>query len=371
MVRVRDIVGRFYRFAPRFIAEEGDPVGLQLGDMNHEVKKMMLTLDVRPDVVLEAAENGVDFIFAHHPAVFVPVHGIDLENPQQRMYADILKNDITVFGAHTLLDNANGGTSDWLAEVLGLENCRILMPEKSEQWYKLAVFVPEQNAGQLRQALGEAGAGKLGDYSHCSYSLKGTGRFLPEDSAHPYIGAPGKAEEVAEQKVEVVFPQHLKEAVLAAMRANHPYEEIAFDLYRVEGLGTSYGMGRVGDLKEPMTVREYAAFAKKALNVDGVRLIARDGAKTVRRVAVLGGSGSKFWPLAQKAGADVYVTGDVTYHTAHDMYESGMAVVDPGHYFESICKYRLTTLFSKWAEEENWQIEVMTSAVNTNPFELI
>lgn len=371
MVKVKEIVNRFYRFAPRFIAEPNDPVGLQLGDMEHEVKKMMLTLDVRPDVVKEAIENDVDFIFAHHPAMFVPVHQIDLSNPQQKMYADILKHGITVFGAHTLLDNANGGTSDWLAEDLGLRDCEILLSEKQETWYKLAVFVPENDAEKLRNALGAAGAGKLGNYSHCSYSLKGTGRFLPEDAANPYIGTPGKAEEVAEQKVEVVFPAHLKEKVLDAMRKNHPYEEIAFDLYRVEGLGEKYGMGRIGNLRHPMTVKEYAEFAKKALNVEGVRLIAKDQNKLVKKVAVLGGSGSKFYGDALKKGADVYVTGDVTYHTAHDIYESGLAVIDPGHYFESVCKYRLTDIFKNWAKEENWPIEVMTSRINTNPFKLI
>ena len=194
---------------------------------------------------------------------------------------------------------------------------------------------------------------------------------MPEDAANPYIGTPGKAEEVAEQKVEVVFPAHLKEKVLDAMRKNHPYEEIAFDLYRVEGLGEKYGMGRIGNLRHPMTVKEYAEFAKKALNVEGVRLIAKDQNKLVKKVAVLGGSGSKFYGDALKKGADVYVTGDVTYHTAHDIYESGLAVIDPGHYFESVCKYRLTDIFKNWTKEENWPIEVMTSRINTNPFKLI
>ena len=371
MTTGNDLIQRFEVFANPALAESWDHVGLQLGNPERPVKRVMTALDCRPEVVQEAIEKNVDFIFNHHPAMFHAVKTLDVRDPQIAMYQTLLEHGITVYAAHTNLDNANGGTSDWLAEDLGLKDCEILLSEKQETWYKLAVFVPENDAEKLRNALGAAGAGKLGNYSHCSYSLKGTGRFLPEDAANPYIGTPGKAEEVAEQKVEVVFPAHLKEKVLDAMRKNHPYEEIAFDLYRVEGLGEKYGMGRIGDLRHPMTVKEYAEFAKKALNVEGVRLIAKDQNKLVKKVAVLGGSGSKFYGDALKKGADVYVTGDVTYHTAHDIYESGLAVIDPGHYFESVCKYRLTDIFKNWTKEENWPIEVMTSRINTNPFKLI
>ena len=371
MVKVKDIVDRFYQFAPPFIAEKGDPVGLQLGSLDHEVKKMLVTLDVRPAVVKEALEIGADFIFAHHPAMFVPVKSIDLSIPQHKMYADILKNNLTVFGAHTLLDNAQGGTSDWLAEELGLIETQPFVSLKQETWYKLAVFVPTQNAAELRQALGDAGAGHLGAYSHCSYSLAGTGRFLPETGSHPYIGTKGTAEEVQEQKVEVVFPSRLKNQVLDAMCAHHPYEEIAFDLYQVENLGPTYGMGRIGTLNKPMTVADYAQFVKEKTGMDGVKLIAKDPAKMVQRVAVLGGSGSKFFTEAMKQKADVYVTGDVTYHTGHDIYESGLAVIDPGHYFEVICKTKMTALFKQWAQSEKWQLEVIESKVNTNPFKFI
>lgn len=371
MVKVKEIVQKFEAFAPKRIAEPNDPIGLQLGDLEQEVKKMMVTLDVRPDVVKEAIENQVDFIFAHHPAMFVPVKQFDLSVPQNKMYAELIKHNITVYAAHTNLDNANGGMNDWLAQALGLANVSPLLPTRAEKWYKLAVFVPTENSESLRQALAEAGAGQLGEYKSCSYTLSGTGRFMPTETADPYIGKAAKLAEVAEDKIEVVFPASKKAQVLTAMCAVHPYEEIAYDLYQVEDLGEKTGMGRVGELTTAMTVEKYAKFCKEVLSLQGLRLVARDKQKMVEKVAVLGGSGAKFYPYALRQGADVYVTGDVSYHTAHDMYESGMAVIDPGHHFEAICKPHLKELFTKWNGENNWEIEVLSSKLNTDPFDFI
>lgn len=371
MVKVKEIVQRFEKFAPKAIAEKNDPIGLQLGSLEQEVTKMMVTLDVRPEVVTEAIANKVDFIFAHHPALFIPIKSFDLADPQNAMYAELIKHGITVYAAHTNLDNANGGMNDWLAKALGLSQTTSLLPTREQTWYKLAVFTPLEAAKAMRQALAKAGAGHLGDYAGCSYSLTGTGRFLPEAGATPYIGTVGEFTEVKEEKIEVVFPSEIKDNVLRAMRANHPYEEIAFDLYQVEGLGQKTGMGRIGMLPKPMPLMDYVAFCKERLNLKGLRLVAKDQTKLVQKVAVLGGSGAKFYPFALKKGADVYVTGDVSYHTAHDMYETGLAVIDPGHHFEAICKPHLQTLFTKWQAENNWGIEVIASRLTTDPFEYI
>lgn len=373
MVKVKEIVARFEEFAPKWMAEPGDPIGLQLGDLNREVKKMMITLDVRPETVQEALENGVDFIFAHHPAMFVPVKKFDLSEPQNKMYAELIKNDITVYAAHTNLDNANGGMNDWLAEELNLVDCQALLPIREEEMYKLAVYVPKQQAAQLRQALADAGAGRLGQYSACSFSQTGTGRFSASDAAQPFIGQAGQVSAVEEEKVEVVCPKSLKNQVLAAMYANHPYEEVVFDLYQIEGLGQKYGMGRVGKVafENPLTVLEYAKYCKEVLGLQGLRLISADLDKKVRTVAVLGGSGAKFYSNALLKGADIYVTGDVSYHVGHDILASGLSVIDPGHHFEKVCKERLTQKFSQWKQQEAWDIELYTSTLNTDPFRFV
>lgn len=371
MVKVKEIIQKFETFAPKEIAEKNDPIGLQLGSLEKEVSKMMVTLDVRPDVVAEAIEKKVDLIFAHHPALFVPIKKFDLAEPQNAMYAELIKHGITVYAAHTNLDNANKGMNDWLAEALGLTQTESLLPTREEPWDKLAVFTPVEAAEKVRQALALAGAGQLGDYAGCSYSLTGTGRFLPNEGATPYIGNIGEITEVKEEKIEVVFPSKIKAQVFQALRASHPYEEIAFDLYQVEGLGQKTGMGRIGTLEKPMPLMDYVQFCKERLDLNGLRLVAKDHTKLVKKVAVLGGAGAKFYPFALQKGADVYVTGDVSYHTAHDMYETGLAVIDPGHHFEAICKPHLQTLFTKWQVENNWGIEVIASQVKTDPFEFI
>lgn len=368
MTRIKDVIARFEQFAPQSLAEKGDPVGLQLGDVNQPLKKMMVTLDVRPEVVEEAIQNKVDFIFAHHPAMFRPVKHFDLSVPQNRMYAELIKHDITVYGAHTNLDNVNGGMNDWLADLLQIKETSPLMPARYEKYYKLAVFVPDEYAESMRQALSQAGAGELGDYTACSYSIQGQGRFKPGKDAHPFIGTQDKLEETAEEKIEVVLPASLKDHVLEAMLAAHPYEEPAYDLYELEHVGQPYGMGRIGQLENPMTVKEYAEFCKQALKIKHLRIVTDDTSRLVKRVAVLGGSGSHFFPAAVRKHADVYVTADVTYHTGHDIIASGLSVIDPGHHFESICKPHLQKLFEKWNEENGWGIDVIQSQLNTDPF---
>ncbi|GBG95025.1 Nif3-like dinuclear metal center hexameric protein [Ligilactobacillus salitolerans] len=368
MTTVKDIVSKFENFAPQQLAEKGDPVGLQLGDLNHPVHKMLVTLDVRPETVQEAIAKQVDFIFAHHPMMFHPIHSFDLSSPQNQMYAELIKHNITVYAAHTNLDNANGGMNDWLAECLGLVDCEPLLGPQAEKIYKLAVFVPETAAKRLRTGLAHAGAGQVGNYSSCSFSQAGTGRFLPEQDAQPYIGTTGRLEEAAEEKVEVIFPARKKAQVLSAMYANHPYEQIVFDLYPIEGMGDSYGMGRVGQLEKPQTLSDFIELCKNALKIPALRVVTDDLEQTVQRVALLGGSGAKFYPDAITKKADVYVTGDVSYHTAHDMLANKLNVIDPGHHFEWVCQPRLQELFTRWAKEEDWQLTVMATELNTDPF---
>lgn len=368
MTTVNDIITKFEEFAPSWLAEPGDPIGLQLGNLSQTVHKMMVTLDVRPETVQEAIDQQVDFIFAHHPVMFHPLHNFDLSVPQNKLYADLIKHGITVYAAHTNLDSAQGGMNDWLAEKLNLQKTVPLLGPQTEKTFKLAVFVPSEDADHLRAGLAAAGAGKIGNYRKCSFSTQGQGRFLPVKGAQPARGTVGQVETVVEEKVEVTFPARLKGKVLAAMYANHPYEEIVFDLYPIEESGVQYGMGRVGDLIQPITVEKLVEICKQVFNITGLRLVSSDHQKVIKRVAVLGGSGAKFYPDALALGADVYVTGDVSYHTAHDMLASGLNVIDPGHHFEWVCQPELKKLFSRWREENNWSIEVISTTINTDPF---
>ncbi|GAJ25501.1 hypothetical protein JCM15457_368 [Liquorilactobacillus sucicola DSM 21376 = JCM 15457] len=331
----------------------------------------MVTLDVRPEVVQEAIANDVDFIFAHHPAMFRPVKKFDLANPQNRMYAELLRHNITVFAAHTNLDNANGGMNDWLAEKIGLKKTSILLPKRSEAMFKLAVFIPQDAAARLRRDLAAAGAGKVGDYDACSYSYEGIGRFRPNQQAHPAIGIKGELTEVKEEKVEVIFPARKKDSVFKAMYAAHPYEEPVFDLLRIEGMGQTYGMGRIGTLKQPQTVKQLAEFCKEAFQIPALRMVSREPGKKIERVAILGGSGGQFYTYAKRQGAQLYITGDISYHTGHDILAAGLSALDPGHHIESVCKGKLRQLFMTWNVENNWQLKIIESQLNTDPFSFI
>lgn len=371
MTKVSEITTCFEEFAPQTIAEPHDPVGLQLGSLDAPVKKMMVTLDVRPEIVTQAIENGVDFIFAHHPAMFHPVKHFDLAVPQNRMYAQLIKHGITVYAAHTNLDNANGGMNDWLADELGLLNTSSLLPLTEMPLQQLTVYAPQTAAEKIRQALAQAGAGVIGNYAGCSFSASGTGRFLPNQAAHPAIGQILQPSRAAEEKIEVFLKPQQASAVIQAMLQAHPYEEPVYYLTNVSGLNQKYGMGRVGDLPQPKTVQQFALDCKRIFKISGLRVVTQDLSRPIQRVAVLGGSGGRFYPAALKAGADVYVTGDLSYHTGHDILAAGLTAIDPGHHIESICQPHLKQMFIKWNQENHWQIEVMSSDLSTDPFKFL
>ncbi|HET7616842.1 MAG TPA: Nif3-like dinuclear metal center hexameric protein, partial [Bacillales bacterium] len=241
------LIQAFEQWAPKSYAIDDDrkKIGLQLGTLNKPVKKIMTTLDVLENVVDEAIENEIDLIIAHHPMIFHPLKKIDTETPRGRMIEKCLKHGITVYAAHTNLDVASGGVNDLMAEAMGLENTEVLVPTHETPLVKLVVFTPEDHAEEMRKALGDAGAGFIGNYSHCTFNSPGTGTFKPEDGTNPYIGSKGKLEKVSEVKIETIMPAGLQAKVIQAMKKAHPYEEVAFDLYPLENKGKVEGAGRI------------------------------------------------------------------------------------------------------------------------------
>ncbi|WP_270217069.1 Nif3-like dinuclear metal center hexameric protein [Pediococcus pentosaceus] len=260
----KKLIDRFESFAPKTIAFTNDPVGLQIGNVNNDIKRVLVTLDVRPEVVDEAIKQNCDMIFSHHPLIFRPIKNLDLSNPQNQMYAKLIQNSILVYSAHTNLDVAKGGMNDWLTEAMGLNH------------------------------------------------------------------------------VQTVYSNH-------------------YDT----------NIGRIGVLPTPVTVEEFAKTLKKTFNLDGLRLVANGNKAMVKNVAVVGGDGGKFYPEMLKAGADVFVTGDVYYHTGHDMLADGINVVDVGHNVEKICIPKLASLFNEWKTNNDWEVEIIESTVNTNPYQFI
>jgi dinuclear metal center YbgI/SA1388 family protein len=368
-VNGHEVIQVFEQFSPKAFAMEGDKIGLQVGALNKPVTKVMVALDVLEEVVDEAIEKGVQLIIAHHPPIFRPMGKITEDTASGRIITKLLKHDIAVYAAHTNLDVAKGGVNDLLAEALGLSNTQVLVPTFEDKLIKLAVYVPEEDAEKVREALGKAGAGAIGDYSHCSFSVNGTGRFLPGDSTHPHIGEQGHLEAVRETRIETIFPKSFEKQVISAMVKAHPYEEVAYDLYPLENKGEELGLGRIGTVDE-MSLREFAEHVKKVFDVKAVRVVGNLEDK-VKKVAVLGGDGNKYFSAAKFRGADVYITGDLYYHTAHDAWMAGLNMIDPGHNVEKVMKAGVAEIMKKRCQEKGYEVEFISSEVHTDPFVFI
>lgn len=361
------IIELFEQFAPKHYAMEGDPIGLHIGSLQKPVTKVMIALDVLEEVVDEAIENNVELIIAHHPLIYRPLKKIDTASASGRIVEKLIKHDIAVYAAHTNLDVASGGINDLLADALQLENTSVLVPTNDIPLKKLVVFVPVEAEEQVREALGRAGAGAIGNYSNCSFTTGGTGRFLPEEGSEPVIGMQGKLEAVSEVRIETIYPENMEKRVLSAMIKAHPYEEVAYDIYRIENQGEVLGLGRIGRLPHEMKLKEFAEHVKHTLDVKHVRVVG-DLHSTIKKVAVLGGDGNKYFQAAKFKGADVYVTGDMYYHTAHDAMMTNLNIVDPGHNVEKVMKQGVARVLSDMCRERKLNVEFIPSKINTDPF---
>lgn len=361
------MIQAFESWSPKKLAVEGDKIGLQIGTLNKPIQKIMVVLDLLESVVDEAINENVDLIIAHHPIIFRPLKAIETDRPYGKIVEKLIKHDIAVYAAHTNLDVAKGGVNDLMAEKLGLTNVEVLSPTTEMKLKKLVVFVPKEHVGPVRDALAKAGAGHIGNYSHCTFNSEGTGTFKPEEGTNPYIGEQGQLQIVEEIKIETIFPAHIQKKVISSMVKAHPYEEVAYDLYPLDNQGEVLGLGRIGYLQEELTLMEFAESVKKAFDVKGLRVVG-DLQRKVQKVAVLGGDGNKYVSSALFKGADVYVTGDVYYHVAHDAIMDGLSIVDPGHNVEKIMKEAVTNFLTTYLTENKYDTKVIFSKINTDPF---
>jgi|HigsolmetaAR203D_1030402.scaffolds.fasta_scaffold02688_1 dinuclear metal center protein, YbgI/SA1388 family len=357
-------------FAPARLAVPDDRIGLQLGTADKEVRAILVALDVTEEVADEAIAAGANWIVAHHAIIYRPLKNLRTDTPAGRLYEKLIKHDIAVYIAHTNLDAAEGGVNDLMARALGLHNCRVLETVYEEPLYKLVVFVPETHLEPVMDAVFDAGAGAIGEYSRCGFYAAGTGTFLPGEAANPFIGEAGRTERVAEYRLETIVPEPMVADVERAMRQAHPYEEPAFDWIPLRQTGRRYGLGQCGDLPGEVTLAELAEQVKKALDVDRVRVVGPLD-RRVRRAAVLGGSGSRYIGRALSAGADVLITGDIDYHSAHDALAAGLCLIDPGHNAEKIVKRALADYLRKQAEAAASSTKVLASEVDTDPFAVL
>jgi len=327
-VSLRQLAEALETHAPSALAEAWDRSGLQVGDPEHVVTSVLVALDPSPAAVAAARAAGADLLLTHHPLLLRPLDRIDLSTPHGHVVSELLCGGIALYAAHTNLDRAKGGVNDALAGVLGLADVEPL--GVGEAQVKVVVTVPVGYEAPLLSALFAAGAGRVGAYRNCSFLGRGEGTFCPQAGATPFLGEVGRSETVAESRVEVAAPRARLAAVQRALVQAHPYECPAVDVYDLRDPAATGALGRVGRLPEPVPLEQWVAAAGRALGVVGVRWVGAPDT-VVRRVAVCGGSGAEQWRPAQRAGADVLVTGDLKYHTALDVAAAGFAVVDVGH----------------------------------------
>lgn len=357
-VKCQAIMDALYSLAPAQLAEKWDNVGLLVGSPSQKIKKILVVLDVTLPVIDYAAANQIDMIIAHHPLIFHPLKSIRTDRPGGIMLAKLLQNEIAVFAAHTNLDIAAGGVNDSLAQKITLQNVKPLAVQQTGQLLKLVVYVPQSHVEDVRTAMADAGAGHIGQYSHCSFQTAGTGTFLPLAGTDPYIGKAGQLEKVDEVRLETVLPEAIKSQVLAAMFRAHPYEEVAYDLYGLLNPDVPLGLGRIGDLPHEVSMTEFICLLKQALAVSFVK-VAGQYERMVGKVAVCGGSGAGLIAQAVAAGADVLVTGDVKYHEAQAAIEAGLTVVDAGHFAtEQPVVADLAVYLTRCATENKWFVEI-------------
>ena len=369
--RVADWLGVLHAAYPASDAERWDTVGLQVGDPADPVDAVLVCLDVTPATLAEAAGLGRCLVVAHHPLFFRPLERLTPESATGRLALQAARAGVAIAAAHTNFDAAADGTTEPIERLLGVVDA-VPLSATGGGYVKLVVFVPGEATARVLAAGFEAGGGGIGEYDECSFRVAGTGTFRPSAAANPAVGERGHRNEVAEDRVEMVVPSTRASAVVAAVTAAHPYEEVALDVYQLAGAGPALaerkGLGRVGNLAAPMTVAEAAQRLRDGLPSPLLRA-AGDPDRVVTRVAACGGAGDSLIAAAHAAGAELYVTGDLRHHVTSDALTMGMALIDAGHYAtEAAALPALRQRLAAGARERGLEARLLASSLSTEPW---
>ena len=360
-MKIRDVVASLESLAPLSLQEGYDNAGLITGDENANCTGIVISLDATEAVIDEAIKKGCNLIVSHHPIVFSGLKKITGKNYVQKAVIKAIKNDVALYAIHTNLDNILNGVNGRIANLLELKNISVLAPKES-QLKKLYTFVPVANAEKVRQAIFDAGGGHIGDYEECSFNAEGTGTFKGGANTDPYAGKPGERHRENEIKVEVIFPAWLESRIIKNLLAAHPYEEVAYDVIKLENKFSSIGSGITGELTQPMDENGFLKNVKEKFNLKVIKHTQLRN-EPVNKVAVCGGAGSFLISSALAAGVDFYITSDIKYHEFFDA-NNKMVITDIGHY-ES--EQFTINLLQEFLEQKFPTFAVLKTEVNTNP----
>lgn len=368
MSNLQEIITEMAKLAPHKEAQEWDNIGLQVGNFDSEIKRVLVSLDINEDIINEAVDKNIDLIISHHPLIFNGLNNVHSQTTKGRIIIQAIKNDIAIYSAHTNMDIVQGGLNDLLAKKLNLTEIKVLSKDNEKKLYKLAVYVPEDYVENIKDVIFKKGAGKIGNYSKTSFSFKGEGTFLPEKGTNPHLGKQGQLKKVNEVKIESVVSEEKIQNVVKGMLKVHPYEEPAYDVYELPLQSIYKGIGRIGLLKEPEILKKYCLQIKNILNIEKLKVRGKMD-KTVGKVALCSGSGADYIQLASAKGADLYITADVKYHEAQLAEELNLNLIDAGHFETEIIFKELVSDYLKTKIAKNeLEIEINVSELNTNPW---
>lgn len=345
------------------LAMDWDKAGLEIGNLDSDVSKILVTLNVNGDIAEEAASTGCDLVIAHHPLIFNPVENILSRGFTGKVILKLIENKIAVYCAHTNYDAMSGGLNDLFASALGLTGTEVIEGE-NKQWYKFVIFTPRESEEKVREAICSQDGGKWRNYSCCTFSAEGKGTFIPGEGSKPYTGKMGRINYVDEVRLEcIVNEENLAGLVKAALDA-HPYEEPAYDIYRIENKFVESGIGRLGKLKKQMLFKDFANEVKKRLDIDGLQWMGREDAKDkkISSVAAVCGSASSLTEGLAGIDCDVIVVGEIGYHEALEIIESGKIIIAVGHgNSEKLAIDGISSRLKDYFKENKIKIDILKS----------
>ncbi|WP_298138180.1 Nif3-like dinuclear metal center hexameric protein, partial [Flavobacterium sp.] len=330
-MKIKEILTILEEMAPLAYAEDFDNVGLLVGNQNDEATGILVCHDALENVIDEAIAKKCNLVVCFHPILFSGLKKITGKNYVERSVLKAIKNDIAIYAVHTALDNHQNGVNKIFCDALGLKNTKILVP-KQNFIQKLVTYTVPENVEKVRNALFNAGAGKIGNYEDCSFNSQGIGTYMGNENSNPEIGERFEFVEAQEIKIEVTFEKHLQNKILKALFSNHVYEEVAYEIYDLQNSHQNIGLGMIGELENPMSETDFLKFVKNTMQCGGIRHSELLGTQ-VQKVAVLGGSGSFAIKNAIQANVDVFLTSDLKYHNFYEA-ENQIVLADIGH-FES------------------------------------
>lgn len=360
-MKVSDILHTLNQWAPLVYQESYDNAGLLVGEANTEVKGILICLDITEQIIEEAQKSACNLIISHHPIIFGGMKRLTGHSPEERIVMQALRQGICLMAMHTNLDNMHTGVSAKIAELIGLEQTRILQP-MGNILRKLSVFVPTSHIAQVQQAVFAAGAGHIGAYDCCGFNSTGQGSFRPLQGANPFLGTIGNMETVEETRFETIYPKHVEKQVLSALFKAHPYEEVAYDIYPLENPHQQIGAGMWGYLPQPMPEKDFLQLLKDTFKVGAIKHTPFRN-KPIHKVAFCGGSGAFLINKALSLQTDIYFTGDIKYHDFFKANKHSM-LADIGHYESEQFTKQLIGHFLQAAYPE---APITISDLDTNP----